>query len=118
MYGARTGTFKRSTRHPPGACPERALTRSRVPVLPKHHHDTVRVANGKVANSIGTRLDRNFDGDPPSDDLLVQRVHVPDPECEDRHVGYCVRNGPFAESPQRGNMTSMQVPLCTAKYAG
>jgi hypothetical protein len=61
------------------ACPERALP-GLVPVLPKHHYDTVRVANGKVANPIGTRLEWNFDGDPPSEDLLVKRVHVPDPE--------------------------------------
>src|SRR5436190_14855026 len=53
-----------------------------VPVLPKHHHDAVRVANGEVANVIGTRLDRNVDGDPASDDVLVERVHVFDPEEE------------------------------------
>ncbi|MGQ0648949.1 MAG: FtsX-like permease family protein [Gemmatimonadaceae bacterium] len=38
--------------------------------MPKHHYDTVRVANGKVANPIRARLDRNFDGDSPFDDLL------------------------------------------------
>ena len=37
-------------------------------------------ANGKVANPIGTRPDRHLDCDPPSDDLLVKRVHVLDPE--------------------------------------
>src|SRR5467141_895286 len=53
-----------------------------VPILPKHHHHTVRVVNREIANVIGTRLDRNVDGDPASDDVLVERVHVLDPEEE------------------------------------
>src|SRR5262245_3100575 len=55
-----------------------------VPVLPKHHHNTVRIANGEVTNSIGARLQRNRDCRPPIDDLLVERVHILDPE-EDAH---------------------------------
>src|SRR6266550_6540815 len=53
-----------------------------VPVLSKHHHDTVRVANREVAHLIGTSLDRNVDGDSASDDVLVECVHVLDPEEE------------------------------------
>src|SRR5262245_9235543 len=55
-----------------------------VPVLPKNHHNTVRIANGEVTNSIGARLQRNRDCRPPIDDLLVERVHILDPE-EDAH---------------------------------
>src|SRR5207249_8146932 len=39
------------------------------------HHVPVRVANGKIANPIGTRPDRYVDGDAAADGLLVQRVH-------------------------------------------
>src|SRR4029077_3465771 len=41
---------------------------------------SVRIANGKIAHSIGPRPNRHCDCRPSLDDLFVERVHVLDPE--------------------------------------
>src|SRR5229473_3192799 len=51
-----------------------------VPVLPKHHLNAVRVANGEIADSVRTGPNRNCYGGASTGDLGVERVHIPDPE--------------------------------------
>src|SRR5512141_882592 len=55
-----------------------SLTSMSVPVLAADEHDTIRVADGEVADPVVARPDRHVDGRALPDDVLVERVHVLD----------------------------------------